>query len=80
MFRNFILPAIVLALIAVVVHNPAFAHDTMRQKALALAAVISPALVIRFVIATRRAQRSQRSAAARTATPYGTAAPARRGR
>ena len=57
MFRNLILPACTVALFALVVQNPAFAHDTFHKKVLAIAVIVVPALVLRLFIAAKRASR-----------------------
>lgn len=74
MFRNLILPGIVVVLLALTVSHPAFAHDTLHKKLLAVAVIVGPALLIRLVIAAKGSQKP----APRSATPY--AAPAKRGR
>lgn len=59
MFRNLILPALVGVMLALVVLNPAFAHDTVHKKVLAVAAIAVPALVLRLAIGARRASRTR---------------------
>ena len=61
MFRNLILPACTVALFALVVQNPAFAHDTFHKKVLAIAVIVVPALVLRLFIAARRTSRRPRT-------------------
>ena len=59
MFRNLILPACAVAMLALVVQNPAFAHDTVHKKVLAVAVIVVPALVLRLLIAARRSSRTR---------------------
>ena len=59
MFRNLILPACTVALFALVVQNPTFAHDTFHKKVLAVAVIAVPALVLRLLIAARRTSRTR---------------------
>ena len=58
MFRNLILPALTVAILALVVRNPAFAHDTMHKKILA-ASSSSASLSCCVVIAARRTSRTR---------------------
>lgn len=75
MFRNLILPALAVGLIALVVHDPAFAQDTFHKKVLAIAIIVGPVLLLRVIIGIRN-PRSPRSR--RGVTPYSVTA--RRGR
>ena len=59
MFRNLILPACAVAMLALVAQNPAFAHDTVHKKVLAVAVIAVPALVLRLLIAARRTSRKK---------------------
>jgi hypothetical protein len=59
MFRNLILPACTVAMLALVAQNPAFAHDTVHKKVLAVAAIAVPALVLRLFIAAKRSSRKK---------------------
>ena len=59
MFRNWILPALAGVMLALVVLNPAFAHDTVHKKALAVAVIAVPALVLRLFIGARRSSRAR---------------------
>ena len=59
MFRNLILPACTVAILALVAQNPAFAHDTVHKKVLAVAVIAVPALALRLFIAARRTSRTR---------------------
>ena len=59
MFRNLILPALTIALMALVVHNPAFGHDSPHKKILAAVVIIGLGLLIRVAIAARRTSRTR---------------------
>ena len=59
MFRNLILPACTVAILALVAQNPAFAHDTMHKKILAAVVIVGPGLLVRVVIAAKRASRKK---------------------
>ena len=59
MFRNLILPACTVAMLALVAQNPAFAHDTVHKKVLAVAVIAVPALVLRLFRAARRTSRTR---------------------
>ena len=59
MFRNLILPACTVAMLALVAQNPAFAHDTVHKKVLAVAVIAVPALVLRLLIAAKRTSRKK---------------------
>jgi hypothetical protein len=59
MFRNLILPACTVAILALLAQNPAFAHDTVHKKVLAVAVIAVPALVLRLLIAARRTSRKK---------------------
>ena len=61
MFRNLILPACAVAMLALVAQNPAFAHDTVHKKVLAVAVIVVPALVLRLFIAARSSRKKART-------------------
>ena len=46
-------------MLALVAQNPAFTHDTVDKKVLAVAVIAVPALVLRLLIAARRSSRKK---------------------
>ena len=69
MFRNWILPACAGVMLALVVLNPAFAHDTVHKKVLAVAVIAVPALVLRLLIGARRNSRTRARSMANVPPP-----------
>ena len=77
MFRNLILPALTVALLALVARNPAFTHDTMHKKILAAVVIVGLGLLVRVVIAAKRTSRTRARARELPATPRRRAGAAR---